>query len=94
MVSATEENLFDAASLNVRKKMVLSIIEIKTDGIAFEFFGLDDRKRRIEMIGVAAIDRVDARHSRINDEMSYRTVTSMGLTSTALEPVFNLKRLP
>ena len=69
MVCAIEENRIDAAPLNVRiKDGALSIIESKADDIANEFFRLDARERRIEIIGVANIDRVDARHSRVDDE--------------------------
>jgi hypothetical protein len=69
VVSAIEENRIDAAPLNVRiKDGALSIIESKADDIANEFFGLDARERRIEIIGVADVDRVDARHSRVDDE--------------------------
>ncbi len=43
-------------------------VEAEPDDVADELFRLDAGEGRVEVVGVADVDRIDARHARVHDE--------------------------
>jgi hypothetical protein len=70
----------DAASLDVRVKDEASLIVVaKTNNVADEFLRFNARKWRIEIIGVAYVNRINAGHPGIDDKgIEFLAVPSVG----------------
>ena len=69
MTSAVEIDGIDRAALDVRVEDDTSLIVVtEPDDVSNELFRFDAGERRVEIVGVAYVDRIDPGHTRIHDE--------------------------
>ena len=69
MLSSVKKYRIHAASLDIRIKYDATLIIVaQANDVADKFFRLDARERRVKICGIADVNRVNPRHSGINDK--------------------------